>query len=329
VFLQPTADTVSFREAVRIEGVLVGFPDPLAISQVTARSAGTPVGTTSLLFTGNATGAGAPKATDTQVRFSILADLRATHASGAVASIAIDVADAGGRSWSDVAVLRTRIATGELESRAYGGVLAPHNDRVMHREHIYSSGPSSALASEECMALIRRYLEAGEKILDVGCGVGAYGRRLLQLGYDWVGVEIKESDLNELTRLMLPHRRVAAAGGLPFGDGELDAAICIEVLEHVADTSQFLAEIARVTKRVALFSVPNIEAIPMYQPLGVVPWHLLEATHVNFFTRYNLVATLQPHFARVEILDYGMLPVTTPEGCSVANHLFAIAKKAP
>jgi hypothetical protein len=34
---------------------------------------------------------------------------------------------------------------------------------------------------------------------------------------------------------------------------------------------------------------------------NVVPWHLLESTHLNFFTETSLRSALAPHFSKVEI----------------------------
>jgi SAM-dependent methyltransferase len=115
---------------------------------------------------------------------------------------------------------------------------------------------------------------------------------------------------------------------LPFEDAQFDVAIAVEVIEHIIDLDAFLAELARVTRSRLLLSVPNMEVIPYFAPLGVVPWHLLEATHVNFFTRASLRACLQPHFPRVEVFSYAEHPVRTDEGIPVHLHLFAVASKS-
>ena len=60
------------------------------------------------------------------------------------------------------------------------------------------------------------------------------------------------------------------------------------MLEHVKDPETFLREIARVIRGRALFSVPNMEVLPYLHDWRVVPWHLLEGDHKNFFTRGQL-----------------------------------------
>ncbi len=212
----------------------------------------------------------------------------------------------------------------------YGVLARPDETRLFHRSDIYTSGPSVSEANPDCLALIRRYLgEPPRTVLDVGCGFGSYGRPLRDLGYDWLGVEVKASDCAELARLGLPHRHVDGRS-LPFDDQSFDTTMCIEVLEHIAEPTAFLAEIRRVTRRQFLLSVPNLELIPYLHRHAAVPWHLLEGDHKNFFTRASLRALLQQHFAHVEVLSYAPLPLRTPEGLPLHNHLFAVcATTAP
>jgi hypothetical protein len=106
-----------------------------------------------------------------------------------------------------------------------------------------------------------------------------------------------------------------------------DCAICIEVVEHTKDPATFVAEIARITRRRALFSVPNMELLPFLHDWRVVPWHLLEGDHKNFFTRANLGALLSRHFQSVEIFPYGEHPLRTRDDVPLFVHLFAVANK--
>jgi ubiquinone/menaquinone biosynthesis C-methylase UbiE len=79
------------------------------------------------------------------------------------------------------------------------------------------------------------------------------------------------------------------------------------VLEHIPDYERAVSEIARVTRKGALITVPDVSAIPALHKHGVIPWHLLEATHVNFFTQESLAALLGRSFGRLEF--YRICPV--------------------
>lgn len=222
---------------------------------------------------------------------------------------------------------RVQLSALDFAALPHGRMLEADQTQVLHRSDIYGSGPSSQDASSDCLAMVSRYLEPGCSVVDVGCGVGPYGPPLIAQGFRWFGAEVKADDCAEMSRKALPSQQITPGEPLPFADGQFDAAICIEVLEHIADTGPFLTELARVVKGRVLFSVPNAELIPMLGRSLAVPWHLLEADHKNFFTHLSLGALLREYFAAVEILDYGMHPITTPEGEPLPYHLFAIADR--
>jgi 2-polyprenyl-3-methyl-5-hydroxy-6-metoxy-1,4-benzoquinol methylase len=207
----------------------------------------------------------------------------------------------------------------------YGIFLDPNDKRVYHREHIYCSGPSLSQVDAECRDLILKYLSVkNNTVLDVGCGVGAYGEMLLKKGYKWHGVEIKESDCRELKNKNLPHTKIDAAS-LPFASGSFENTLCIEVLEHIEDMNAFLTEIRRVTTGRFLVSVPNCELIPYMQPYAAVPWHMLEGDHKNFFTPQGLQNKLKQFFTSVDILKYALCPLKNIENQSLYYNLFACA----
>jgi 2-polyprenyl-3-methyl-5-hydroxy-6-metoxy-1,4-benzoquinol methylase len=212
----------------------------------------------------------------------------------------------------------------QLEQRAYGEVVPPHRSEVLHRENVYGSGPPVEHPSEEALALVLQFLEPGASVLDVGCGGGAFGPPLIAAGHRWLGVETDLRCAEILQRRQLPFHQVRPGDALPFAADEFEAAIAIEVLEHIPQLDRAIAEIARVTRSRFLVSVPNMEVIPYFAPLGVVPWHLLEATHVNFFTRTSLRTALARHFSDVEVFSYGEHPVRTADNIPLHLHLFAV-----
>jgi SAM-dependent methyltransferase len=213
----------------------------------------------------------------------------------------------------------------DYRQHAYGILLDPAVTRVFHREDIYGSGPSVAEVTMECLTGVQRYLgPPPASVLDVGCGVGALGRRLLADGYNWLGVEVDAADCAELARLNLPHQLVDGKT-LPFDSAAFDASIAIEVLEHVADPAPFLEEIRRVTRRRVIFSVPNLELLAYLGDYGVVPWHLLEGDHKNFFSRASLQHLLRQYFRNVEVLSYGLHQLRGPRDIPLHVHLLAVA----
>jgi len=180
-------------------------------------------------------------------------------------------------------------------------------DRVLHREEIYGVGPPTELASPEVVALARHL---PGPMLDFGCGSGALIRELRGSGIQSVGIELRRPEIEASLRDDVRPAITLYDGKfpLPFADGQFETVICSEVLEHIPDYSQAAKEMARVGRR-ALITVPDVSAIPALFPHSVVPWHLLEATHVNFFTQVSLERLLQQFFSRISFSRIGAFQV--------------------
>lgn len=244
------------------------------------------------------------------------------------AQIRVTATPDGGVTRSTIAEVTVRIVPAQLQLKHYGNVLAPMQTTVLHRNQIYGSGPPVEQASPAALQLVLQYLPAQCSVVDVGCGAGAYAAAVMKSGRRWIGLERNPACCAILERRCLPYRRSSKGEQhLNAADQEFDCAICIEVLEHVPAMELFLAEIARVIRARALFSVPNLEIIPYLASLHIVPWHLLEGDHQNFFTRTSLRTALSSHFRTVEVFSYGEHPVATSERIRTHAHLFAVAEK--
>jgi len=107
--------------------------------------------------------------------------------------------------------------------------------------------------------LIRRYAHLdGTCILDIGCGLGTYVKKLLAFSDDVYGVDIDPDKVAQAQK-QLEHIYLAPAERLPFPDAYFDVILLHEVLEHVADDRQSVHEAYRVAKmggRLVIF-VPN------------------------------------------------------------------------
>ncbi len=101
-------------------------------------------------------------------------------------------------------------------------------------------------------------------LLDIGSGRGVFLWPLLDaLPYlpvtcvdrlDYRVADLQAMHTGGLARLNALHSDVTA---LPFADRSFDVVTMLEVLEHVPETRQALAEICRVAQRFVLFSVPS------------------------------------------------------------------------
>ena len=96
--------------------------------------------------------------------------------------------------------------------------------------------------------LIRRYVHLdGQRILDVGCGLGTYVRKLQAFSDKVYGVDLDPEKVAQAQE-ELEHIYMAPAEELPFPDGFFDVVLLHEVLEHVADDAQAVCEAHRVAR---------------------------------------------------------------------------------
>jgi SAM-dependent methyltransferase len=146
---------------------------------------------------------------------------------------------------------------------------------------------------ERRLDLIRRFVPVeGRSILDVGCGLGMYVRALRRFSQDVHGVDIDKEKVAEASQ-ELPNIRVAPAEKLPYPDGTFDIVLSHEVIEHVSNDRQAIAEAVRVLKK------PNPhEGIPGGQLVVFAPNRLYPfETHGAYWGgRY--------HFGNIPLVNY-------------------------
>ena len=155
----------------------------------------------------------------------------------------------------------------------------------------------------ELIRHVHRYLWAlprveGKRVVDVGCGSG-YGSLLLS----WTAASVIGIDLDPTAiahaRQHYPevdYREAAADEAL---GGEVDCAVCFEVLEHVADPDAVLRAIAGQSRRL-LLSMPNpLVAGSHLNPNHVNDWplaHLKRRLRAAGFTRMRVFHQLLRSF---------------------------------
>jgi 2-polyprenyl-3-methyl-5-hydroxy-6-metoxy-1,4-benzoquinol methylase len=140
---------------------------------------------------------------------------------------------------------------------------------------------------------------APSSVLDVGCGEGVLTHRWAEqlTGNRIVGIDLPDPKLEaEWARRQRPNLEYRAIRGddLPFAADEFDLVAAIEVLEHVPDPMQTLAEMARVTKSHLLVSVPRE---PLWRALNVARGAYVRDLgntpgHVNHWSRRAFVELL-------------------------------------
>jgi SAM-dependent methyltransferase len=116
-----------------------------------------------------------------------------------------------------------------------------------------------------------RFRDRKPDVLDVGCGLGV-ARRFLSVPRTYIGIDVSATTV-ELARRLHPEARVdfhvGSLPNLPLPSASVDAAICLEVLEHLENDESALRELRRVMRPggFLIVSVPQTFYWPAYREL--------------------------------------------------------------
>jgi SAM-dependent methyltransferase len=147
----------------------------------------------------------------------------------------------------------------------------------------------------------------GDRALDLGCGGGRHAFELLRRGADVVALDHSPSEVASVAAMFeamreageVPARAQAAAVRgdayrLPFPDGGFDLIVAAEVLEHLHEDSQVLAELHRVLKPGGRIAV----TVPRWFPEKVCwtlsdAYHEVEGGHIRIYRRAQMLSRLR------------------------------------
>ncbi len=101
---------------------------------------------------------------------------------------------------------------------------------------------------ERRLEMLRREVPLeGKRVLDVGCGVGAFVRRLREFSEHVCGVDVDEERVRRGAE-HVPNLALSLGEYLPFADDTFDVVLLHEVIEHVTDDLATLREVRRVLR---------------------------------------------------------------------------------
>ncbi len=113
-------------------------------------------------------------------------------------------------------------------------------------------------------------LKPGDKILEIGCGIGSIVYKLGQKGYDVTGIDIsREAIAYGLEKYGQIHLEVQVAENLPFEDESFDIVLSFDLFEHIAAIDLHIGEVRRVLRAGGyyLFQTPNKYSNAIYETL--------------------------------------------------------------
>jgi SAM-dependent methyltransferase len=113
-------------------------------------------------------------------------------------------------------------------------------------------------------------LRSGDKVLEIGCGIGSVVFKLSGQGYDVVGTDISGEAISYGQRKYGDIRlEVQPAESLPYEDASFDVVLSFDLFEHIAAADTHLSEVKRVMRGGGhyLFQTPNKYSNVVYETL--------------------------------------------------------------
>ena len=151
----------------------------------------------------------------------------------------------------------------------------------------------------------------GRAVLDLGCAGGFMAEALAQRGAQVTGIDpaaaaIVAARSHAQTAGHDIAYDVGMGEALPYSDAAFDAVVCVDVLEHVADLSRVLAEVARTLRPGGLFLFDTINRNPVARMATITVAEdilrlLPRGTH-------DPAMFIKPHELRRALTHAGMVP---------------------
>ena len=195
-------------------------------------------------------------------------------------------------------------------------------------DHFHARGLPATVALADKLPI-----EAGQYLLDIGCGLGGPARYFAQrFGCKVAGIDITAAFIEvaeKLTKLLNMEGQVEFLVGdadhLPYDSKAFDGAYTQHVTMNVADRGVFFAEAYRVLKPGAFFALTEHGLGPAGSPHYPLPWsedgsgsylqtpedtrqHLAASGFIDIEVEYTGAAYLQAYQRVIALTAQGALP---------------------
>jgi len=165
--------------------------------------------------------------------------------------------------------------------------VAAHQSRM--EEQQYAEFGQSHFGSVSASKLARIRADAGESVLDVGCGPGLYLEALGSLGFKVTGVDSRSVFVEQAAKAGARVERVDLEREAlsRFTEGAFDTVLMLDILEHVSNDIELLEDALRVCRKNVIITVPA-RMSETFDKSQLVFGSCVDPTHLRYYSHSDL-----------------------------------------
>jgi len=156
----------------------------------------------------------------------------------------------------------------------------------------------------EKLNLIKTYIPPNGKVLDVGCATGFFLEVMRKLGYETYGIEVSDYASNYARNMLKLNVITGDLLSASFPDDFFDIITMFDVLEHLPNPIETLAECSRIIKRGGILIIETLNADSLIFKILKQNWPLFSPPyHLFYFNQKNIGLLLDKcKFERIKVL---------------------------
>lgn len=140
-------------------------------------------------------------------------------------------------------------------------------------------------------------IKVGESILEVGCGQGAFVKRMLDSGFSIEGIEMNSQAIEYAKNHDIPVSEKSLQELLVDSSEKFDVVCAFQVLEHVPNPLDFLLDLLKLIKPGGqlILSVPNQDSFIQYDDFDLLnmPPHHVTRWSISVFDNLSKIMPMQ------------------------------------
>lgn len=150
---------------------------------------------------------------------------------------------------------------------------------------------------------LKKYIKPkGKKLLDIGTGFGYLLEVAAEMGFDCYGIDISKKAVEVSSKKFPSKIKCGDLASADYDPEYFDAISIVDVLEHIPNPHESIAEAKRILKPGGLLFIISPNSSSITRLLAGKNWFQYKYEHVLYFNKKSLKFLLKKH--SFELLDF-------------------------